>query len=79
MRYTIIVLALLGVLASPRPAAASGNDLLVDCIRYVMGWRDAFMIETTFSYGTKYLEQNPKLGICIPKGGCKTAKWRRSF
>ncbi len=37
MRYAIIVLALLGVLASPRPAAAEpapyylGNDLLADC------------------------------------------------
>jgi hypothetical protein len=34
MRYAIIVLALLGVLASPRPAAAaamSGNDLLKVC------------------------------------------------
>jgi len=33
MRYAIIVLALLGVLASPRPAAAAitGNELLSEC------------------------------------------------
>ena len=53
MRYAIIVLALLGVLVSPRPAAAagffSGNQLLAGCkaselacTMYVTGWRDAF-------------------------------------
>ena len=51
MRYAIIVLALLGVLATPRPAAAlTGNELLVlcktetevTCGLYVLGWRDAF-------------------------------------
>ena len=50
MRYAIIVLALLGVLASPRPAASdvTGNTLLevceneLVCSAYAMGWRDAF-------------------------------------
>jgi hypothetical protein len=73
-------LALLGVLASPRPVAAGfgGNDFLKFCERnkagsnactfYIVGWRDAFYAATIFRYGTKKIEQNPKMGICIPDG-----------
>ena len=79
MRYAITVLALLGVLASPRPAAAStGNGLLeacgmgdaggVACTYYVVGWRDAFAIATGECYGPKRMEQNLKMRICIPDG-----------
>lgn len=53
MKYAIMVLALVGVLATPRLAAAlTGNDLLkvcgsgetgkLACNSYVHGWRDAF-------------------------------------
>jgi hypothetical protein len=80
MRYAIIVLALLGVLASPRPAAAvDGNQLLASCgmgdagglacTYYVVGWRDAFAIATVAAYGLKSAtEQNLKMRICIPDG-----------
>ena len=56
MRYAIIVLALLGVLAAPRPAAAAntGNDLLaacevseLACTMYPAGWLGAFYTLTT--------------------------------
>ena len=79
MRYAIIVLALLGVLASPRPAAAlTGNQLLracgsapsgeIACSFYVMGWRDAFMVTTVTTYkAAEMLEHNPKMTVCIPK------------
>ncbi len=76
MRYAIIVLALLGVLASPRPSAAAltGNDLLgicetkLACGAHVMGWRDALYGATFYIYGGKAAGRNPKMGICIPKG-----------
>ena len=78
MRYTIIVLALLGVLASPRPAAAAtGNELLkscdssdignIACLYYIIGWRDAFFVATLHRYGVQPNHgRNPKMGICIP-------------
>jgi hypothetical protein len=64
MRYAIIVLALLGVLASPRPAAAAmnGNQLHNDCqsalgicLGYTMAIADV-------------LQRGPYLGrkACIP-------------
>jgi hypothetical protein len=67
MRYAIIVLALLGVLASPRPAAAlDGNELLetcrlgaggeAACTYYMIGWHDAFLVA----------ERSSKMGVCIP-------------
>ena len=66
MRYAIIVLTLLAVLASPRSAASdvTGNTFLevcekeLVCSAYAMGWRDAFasvlaggiLFDTTGSY-----------------------------
>ena len=82
MKYAIMILALVGVLASTRPATAmpTGNDLLrtctpedkayVDsfCTADMVRWRDAFSTATLFRY-QEALEtgSNPKLGICIPK------------
>ena len=66
MKHAIMVLALMGVLASPRPAAAaaSGNNFLemcnaseLACHMYVKGWLDAF---TTREFLNK---------ICVPEGG----------
>ena len=78
MRYAIIVLALLGVLASPRPAAAlTGNQLLktcgsddiegLACVYYVVGWNDAFGNATIAQYGLQpNFVSNPIMGICLP-------------
>ena len=66
MRYAIIVLALLGVLASPRPASAqTGNELLKicpandksSCRMYINGWIDGIIVPKSLT----------KL-ICIPDG-----------
>ncbi len=47
MKYAIMVLALLGVLASPRPAAVEDDNDLLDacksglaCVTYMTGWAD---------------------------------------
>ena len=72
MRYAIIVLALLGVLASPRPAAAlDGNRFLnvckVDrlaCRYYVQGWYEAWATVVIYPGGAT--EIPTKLGVCIP-------------
>ena len=85
MRYAIIVLALLGVLASPRPAAAGfgGNDFLKFCERnkagsnactfYIVGWRDAFYAATIFRYRAKKLSKTRKWGFAFPMG-CKGSR-----
>ena len=47
MKYAIMVLALVGVLASPRPAAVEDDNDLLDacksglaCVTYMTGWAD---------------------------------------
>ena len=77
MRYAIIVLALLGVLASPRPTASAvtGKQLLSSCPAnnksfcggYALGWIDAFKAATLFMYGSQQaVWRNPKFGVCLP-------------
>ena len=60
MRYAIIVLGLLCVLASPRPFSATANDFLETCglddagghacVNCITGWRDAFYIATYHTF-----------------------------
>ena len=77
MKNAIMVLALVGVLASPRPAAAiTGNQFLdmcknneVACFAYLNGWLDAFVVTTMYMKGDENYEKrkhNPKMRICIP-------------
>ena len=47
MKYAIMVLALVGVLASPRPAAVEDDNDFLDacksglaCVTYMTGWAD---------------------------------------
>ena len=47
MKHAILVLALVGVLASPRPAAVEDDNDLLDacksglaCVTYMTGWAD---------------------------------------
>ena len=72
MKYPIMVLALVGVLASPRPAAAiTGNEMFKlcetrenSCYAFVIGWLGGFNI-TNKRYGGDY-GQSPRVGICLP-------------
>ena len=83
MKYAIMVLALIGVLASPRPAAAelTGNEFLelcklskAQCALFIVGWRTAVIFATHGMINAKILPsdqddlgRNPILGICFPK------------
>jgi len=71
MRYAIMILALVGVLASPRPAAAlTGNDLLERCSKdgekwfwchgFVVGWAQRQRIAAADPKAEKY--------ACLPTG-----------
>ena len=83
MKYAIMVLALVGVLALPRPAAAelNGNEYLelcklskVHCGLLMLGLRTGFLFATHRMIKAKILPadhddlgRNPILGICFPK------------
>ena len=74
MRYAIIVLALLGVLASPRPAAAmTGNDLYAWCeneknyyLIYIEGWTNRLTAKS-LAMRRNDLYSHPEMKICLPR------------
>ena len=80
MRYAIMILALVGVLALPRPAAAiTGNEFLERCEKkdkvnvgwfwctgYVEGWAESQIISSAFAKAQK---TGAMKWVCFPKGG----------
>ena len=85
MKYAIMVLALVGILATPRLAAAklTGNQFLdmcknseLACLAYLHGWVDAFVITTIYMKDNNDVKKrnNHLINVCLSSEVTQTQK-----